>query len=113
MDISSLPIEGRLKAALEHLERCPALKIAKVARDFDVPRLRLLRRLEGRGPKNGNPEFHIKLSKAEETALCRYIDRLDKINLAVRREFIQDTANCILKARSSKSDRSPPQVQCG
>ncbi|ODA78131.1 hypothetical protein RJ55_06735 [Drechmeria coniospora] len=88
MDISSLPIEGRLKAALEHLERFHASKIAKVARDFDVPRLRLLRRLEGRGPKNGNPGFHTKLSKAEETAL----------------------SNCILKARASKSDRSPPQV---
>ncbi|KJZ70102.1 hypothetical protein HIM_10505 [Hirsutella minnesotensis 3608] len=110
MNVSSLPIEERLKAALEYLDRYSGSKIAKVARDFDVPRLRLLRRLEGRGPKNGNPEFHTKLSKAEETALCRYIDRLDNINLAVRREFIQDTANCILKARASKNDRSPPQV---
>ncbi|XP_044715229.1 DDE superfamily endonuclease domain-containing protein [Hirsutella rhossiliensis] len=87
----------RLKAALDHVERFPDSKLAKVARDFDVPRLRLRRRLEGRGPRNGNPEFHTKLTKAEETALCRYIDRLDNINLAVRKEFVQDTANCILK----------------
>ncbi|KAM4066741.1 hypothetical protein HRG_012162 [Hirsutella rhossiliensis] len=61
----------RLKAAVEYLERFPDSKMAKVARDFDVPRLRLRRRLEGRGPRNGNSEFHTKLTKAEETALCR------------------------------------------
>ncbi|KJZ68449.1 hypothetical protein HIM_12163 [Hirsutella minnesotensis 3608] len=59
----------RLKAALDHIERFPDSKMAKVARDFDVPRLRLRRRLEGRGPRSGNPEFHTKLTKAEETAL--------------------------------------------
>ena len=110
MDHSNSPIEVRLQAAVDYLESFPDSKVAKVARDFDVPRLRLHRRLDGRGPRNGNSASHTKLTRPEETALCRYIDRLDNINLAVRREFIRDTANCILKARASKNDTSPPQV---
>ncbi|KAK9444143.1 DDE superfamily endonuclease domain-containing protein [Metarhizium brunneum] len=64
----------------------------------------------GRGPGNGNSAFHTKLTGAEEKALCKYVNRLDNINLVVRREFIQDTAHCILKVRASKNDRNPPQV---
>lgn len=88
MNVPNLPSEERLRTALEYLDRYHGSKIAKVARDFDVPRLRLLRRLESCGLKDGNPELHTRLSKAEETALCRYINRLDNINLAVRKEFI-------------------------
>src|SRR5207247_1515194 len=54
----------------------------------------------GRPPKVGHPPTHVRLTDAEETALCRYIDRLDKINLAVRREFVREAANFILQKRA-------------
>ncbi|KAM4067518.1 DDE superfamily endonuclease [Hirsutella rhossiliensis] len=41
--------------------------------------------------------------EAQEKALCRYIDRLDNVNLAVRVEFVTDAANCILRERSGQS----------
>ena len=52
-------------------------------------------------PKKGRPAANTKLSREEETAICHYIDRLDRINLAVRPQFITDAANYILKLRSS------------
>ncbi|KID81054.1 transposase [Metarhizium guizhouense ARSEF 977] len=79
-DLANSPLEARLQAAVEYLENYSDSKVAKVAREFD------------------------------EKALCRYIDRLDNINLAVRKEFIQDTADCIWKARASKNNRNLPQV---
>ena len=33
----------------------------------------------------------------EKQAICNYIDCLDKINLAVRAEFVTDAANYVLK----------------
>ena len=46
---------------------------------------------------------NMKLSEPEEQAICNYIDRLDRINLAVRPEFVTDVANYVLKHRSSNS----------
>ncbi|KJZ75905.1 hypothetical protein HIM_04729 [Hirsutella minnesotensis 3608] len=55
-----------------------------------------------------NPATNTKLSKPEETALCRYIDRLDRINLPTRKAFIRDTANYILRARASRAEQADP-----
>lgn len=106
-------MESRIQDALQYLEQFPATKIATVAREFGVPRGRLLRRLEGRPPKKGRPAANTKLSASEERALCNYIDRLDRINLAVRPEFVTDAANCILRERTPLAERdSPPVVGC-
>jgi hypothetical protein len=45
----------------------------------------------------------MKLSEPEEQAICNYINRLDRINLAVRPEFVTDAAIYVLKHRSSNS----------
>ena len=62
-------------------------------------------------PKKGLPAHNTKLTEPEEKALCRYIDRLDALNLAVRPEFVTDAADTILRERSSRIEAAnPPTV---
>ncbi|KJZ68123.1 hypothetical protein HIM_12484 [Hirsutella minnesotensis 3608] len=97
-------MEERVKGAVEHIEKFPCAKVATVAREFGVPRGRLRYRLQGRPAKIGQKASNTKLSRPEEAALCRYIDRLDAFNLAVRVEFVADAANCILRERFGRSE---------
>ncbi|KJZ76545.1 hypothetical protein HIM_03881 [Hirsutella minnesotensis 3608] len=101
-------VELRVEEALGYLDAHPGAKPTTVARQFAVPRARLLRRIDGIFPRAGNPATNTKLSKPEETALCRYIDRLDRINLPTRKAFIRDTANYILRARASRAEQADP-----
>jgi hypothetical protein len=104
-------IKLRVKEALEYLQMHPSAKPTTVARQFSIPRARLLRRLDGIPPRSGIPATNTKLSRPEESALCRYIDRLDRINLPTRKVFIRDTANHILQARASRAEQAnPPTV---
>ena len=89
-------VELRVKEALEYLQVHPSAKPTAVARQFSISRARLLRRLDGIPPRAGTPATNTRLSKPEESALCHYIDRLDRINLPTRKVFIRDTANLIL-----------------
>jgi len=100
MALNAAEIEGKIREALDYLEKNPGATISKAARDFRVPRTRLYARSRGVPPKVGHPPTNIRLSDAEETALCRYIDQLDRVNLAVRRKFVRDTANFILQKRA-------------
>lgn len=101
-------MEARIQEALEYIDNFSGAKVATVAREFGVPSGRLRYRLEGRQPKAGQEAKNTRLSRPEEKALCRYIDRLDHINLAVRVEFVTDAANHILRERSGQTD--PPPV---
>lgn len=103
-------MEPRVQEALQFIEDFPDAKISTIAKQFGVSRAKLRRRLNGAQPKKGRPAMNTKLLKAEEIALCRYIDRLDGINLAVRVEFITSAANHILEARTSTSQATIPTV---
>lgn len=92
-------VELRVEEALNYLDQFPVAKVATVARQFDIPRSRLRRRQQGISSKFGRTSATTKLLNEEEVAICRYIDRLDKINFAVRVEFITDAANSILRER--------------
>ena len=89
-------IEERILKALDYLKKNPEATISEAARDFHVPRTRLYARARGVSSKVGHPPTNVRLTDAEETALCRYIDRLDWVNLAVRKEFVREAANFIL-----------------
>lgn len=104
-------MESRIQNAVEYIQQNPESNMRAVAREFGVPRGRLRSRMQGHLPHRAVPAANTKLSRAEETALCRYIDRLDGINLAVRAEFVTDAANFILRERSSKTNgESLPMV---
>jgi hypothetical protein len=99
-------IELHVKDVLEFLQMHPSAKPTTVARQFSIPRARLLRRLDGITLCPGIPATNTKLSGPEESALCRYIDRLDRINLPTRKVFIRDTANYILQARALHAEQA-------
>jgi DDE superfamily endonuclease/Tc5 transposase-like DNA-binding protein len=101
-------MESRIQEALRYIDNFPDAKTAMVAREFGVPYGRLRYRREGRPPKAGQPAANTKLTGPEEKAVCRYIDRLDRINLAVRAEFVTDAANTILYERSGRAKQGDP-----
>lgn len=72
--------------------RLPGYSICHVA-DCD--------RLEGRHPKTGAAGHNTLLTRPEELAVGRYIDRLDNVGLAVHKEFVRDAANPILRLNKS------------
>jgi hypothetical protein len=100
-------MEDRIQQAIKYLQENPGASLAKAAREFAVPRGRLRYRAEGRPPRKGIRAANTRLTVAEEAAVCRYIDRLDYINLVVRAEFITDAANAILCERSGSLRRLP------
>src|SRR5207248_7326359 len=83
-----IKMESRIQEALRYIDDFPDAKIATMARESGVPRSRLRHRREGRPPRAGIPATNTKLAEPEEKALRRYIDRLDRINLAVSAEFL-------------------------
>ena len=101
--------EDRLKEALDYIEQNHEAKVTTIAKEFGVNRNSLRSRLDGRPSFNNLPSINTKLLYPEEKALCRYIDRLDAINLHVRQEFIVDATNTILKERAGKNS-TPPTV---
>jgi hypothetical protein len=103
-------MESRIQEALRYIDDFPDAKTGTVAREFGIPYGRLRYRREGRPPKAGQPAANTKLTEPEEKAICRYIDRLDRINLAVRAEFVTDAANTILRERSSRPEQADPPV---
>src|SRR5437667_9469486 len=100
MALNAAEIEGKIREALDYLEKDPGATISKAARDVRVPRTRLSARSRGVPPKVGHPPTNIRLSDREETALCRYVDRLDRVNLTVRREFPWTAENFIVASRA-------------
>ena len=101
--------EDRLQNALDYLEQNPNAKVTVTAKEYGVTREQLRSRLNGHLPLKGLAVSNIKLIYAKEKAICRYIDRLDAINLYVRQEFIVDAANAILKEKAGKNS-TPPTI---
>ena len=101
--------EARLSEAQEYMKQNPEAKVRTVAKEFGVTRGQLRSRVNGHSSPLEESSFNTKLSYEEEKALCRYIDRLDAINLHVRREFVVDAANAILREKAGKTT-TPPTV---
>ena len=67
--------------------------VSVVANDYDILCILLRSRLEGYIPMKGQLLYNLKLSLAEEQALCRYINRLNSVNFAARPGFVRKVAN--------------------
>lgn len=103
--------EASVQSALRHLEQFPGAKVAAIARLYGVKRSLLRSRIAGHKTRQGRAPTYTRLTDAEEQAICRYIDRLDAVNLAVHHAFVSDAANAILKARAPKNQQAnPPTV---
>ena len=101
-------LEEQILTALRSFDDNPDAKVSEVARQYGVPYQRLLARRRGRQSKIGNSNSHMKLSPGQELALCEYVDRLDRLNLSVRRELIRGAANFILQQSTPPGQQ--PQV---
>ena len=100
--------EDRLQEALAIYQSNPGVKLASIAQQFNVPYHRLYGRAKGRPSKIGRPSA-TKLSGPQEIALCNYIDRLDRINLAVRKDLLRGAADFILQ-ESAQPGQTPQHV---
>ncbi|KFA81768.1 hypothetical protein S40288_11568 [Stachybotrys chartarum IBT 40288] len=76
-----------------------------VAKDAGVPYSTLQRRMKTPLKEKDKKVATKALTEAEEAAICAYIERLDRINMSVRPEFVRDAANTILRER--QSSRTP------
>ncbi|KAF8428987.1 hypothetical protein EV426DRAFT_583181 [Tirmania nivea] len=72
-------IKARIQQAIEYLSTIENPNISAVAREFFVPRRRLQDRYNGIPSRNERLASNRKLTEAEELAVCKYIDRLDKM----------------------------------
>lgn len=108
MGSANFDIDSRVEEAAQYLRNNPKAKQRAVAKKFNVPRDRVRRHLSGVQPKKGRHASNAWLTEPEEVALCRYIDRLDRMNPSVRKEFIKDAADLILRERTEAA--TPPSV---
>ena len=88
----------------------PGAKHAPVAGKFEVSRDTLRRRVNGGRPAKRRPATLSSLSKAEEEALCDYVDSLNKLQLPVFIIHVTDAADSIIKEHSSELDTQPHTV---
>ena len=100
----------RLSNAIEFYRQNSNAKYAPVARQFEVSPETLRRRVNGGRPAKGRPATNSKLSKAEEEALCDYIDGLNKSQVPISKKDVIDAANSIIKEHSSKLNLQPHTV---
>lgn len=94
-------MDAQVEAVSEYIRRNPDTNQNTMARQFQVTRDRLRTRVEGDSPKRGPNVAKTKSLTAEESAMCRYIDFLGKVNLAVLFQLITDAGNYILSLRSA------------
>lgn len=103
-------IEERIQDALAAIEQRDDYTIAAVAREFDVPESRLRGRWKGRQSKVDRRGGNRKLSVEQEIAVCRYLDRLDKIGTSARLPMLSNCANILLRRSHIDENTPPPTV---
>jgi hypothetical protein len=103
MSSTNIDIDLRVEEAVRYFGNNPTARQRAVTKKFNVPRDRVRRRLSGVPLKQGRHASNAWLTGPEEVALCRYVDRLDGTNLSIRKEFIKDAANLILRERTEET----------
>ena len=106
---STREIEDRIQNAINTYQCNENQKVTKIARDFQVPYQRLLRRLHGTPSQLNHQPVNKTLDNHQEEALKDWIFHLDNTHFAPTVKQIQNCANAIL-ARSHTEPTQPPQV---
>ena len=112
MDSDEFDEETRLEAAAEVIHELSDAKICKLAREFHVDRNKLRRRVAGTGPSGGRHASNARLNEAEEDGLIRYITHLDDMNISVRRLFVEEAANAILRRKIATGAPRHHRLEC-
>jgi hypothetical protein len=90
-------IEACIKQAVDALKQEEFTTIKAAVQAFNVPYSRLYAWVEGRKNQLERRATNRRLSKAQELALCQYIDELDKYDIPATQKMVHKTANSILK----------------
>jgi hypothetical protein len=110
MPKSTKSVEDQIQNALGAISNQEKPNIASVAREFGVPYQRLRARWKGRPSLSQRPPTHRKLDSSQEHALCSYIDYLDSLGLAPKRDQIAGAANSILQEHHDDPLTPPPKI---
>ncbi len=108
MDLTSKTVQERAEIAVQYIKGNPDEKLASVAKKFQITRTMLRRRVDSVMPSGGPVQRHTLLNKSEENRLCRYITYLDNTNIPIRKEFVIEATNAILRRRHSLNANSTP-----
>jgi hypothetical protein len=103
-------IETRIENAIVAILREENPNISRFAREFNVPYGRLRNRLKGRDSRSTRPPTRRLLSDAQESALCRYINILDELDIHARPATVETAANSILKEGHTHKSLPPPTI---
>ncbi|XWW95805.1 hypothetical protein V2A60_003773 [Cordyceps javanica] len=118
--------EKRVVACLQYISANPLCPIQKAAREFDLSRSMVRRRLEGVTPRQKRRAHNAKLSEAEEDGILRELARLAAAAEAAGggagagpptptpKKWVTETANAIILRRAAESgDAGPRQAALG
>ena len=91
--------EGRILLAIQAIQKQQIASIREAARQFDIPRTTLQRRLTGDIYRSETRANSHKLTKNEEDSLIQWIISMDIRGAAPRPASVQEMANILLLAR--------------
>ncbi|TQV92902.1 hypothetical protein IF1G_08205 [Cordyceps javanica] len=117
--------EKRVVACLQYISANPLCPIQKAAREFDLSRSMVRRRLEGVTPRQKRRAHNAKLSEAEEDGILRELARLAAAAEAAGaagaggggpptptpKKWVTETANAIILRRAAESGATPVLVR--
>jgi len=109
MTSTYIAIEHRIQKAIDALNTRQNPSQTEFAREFNVPLQRLRSRLAKHPPASAVRGLHNrKLKPDQELALHTYIKRLDELDLPVRSNMIQSTANALIRQDYPRWAYTPP-----
>ena len=103
-------IENRIENAITAILCEENPNISRFMREFNVPYGQLRMRLKGRDSWSTRPPTGCLLSDAEESALCRYINILDELDIHVCPAIVETAANSILQEGHTDKSLPPPTI---
>jgi hypothetical protein len=107
MSSSCAEIEARINQAMDHLTKNSCTKVARVAREFNVPVQRLRRRMRGIQSASDVRGMHgRRLKSDQDLALEIYIRKLIQFDLHSRLNVIKSAATKLLMQNASESSPS-------
>ena len=103
-------IEDRILKAIDTLQHQNPPNISKTAQEFNINWRTLNAHFQGRGSLSTQPSTNIKLSDAQNHALCCYINTLDELGVYPQPKMIENCANSLLQLGHTKQNTPLPIV---
>ena len=86
-----------MEEALDALHDGHFTSASAAASHFNLKPRRVQYRLRGKASRKTRPQFHKRLTDAQESTLCDYIDHLNQNEHSIRLKHIRDATECILR----------------